>query len=98
MASAATGTTRSSQSRGSSRRRQRVTHGPPLSQSAATPRYDRRVAGVPEIRGDFDELKKTLDAEIDSITLPETVAVPPAPADTEKQNEAYETEQTEQTE
>jgi murein DD-endopeptidase MepM/ murein hydrolase activator NlpD len=49
-----------------------------------------RLDGVriipPRLRGDFDDLKKTLDAEIDSITLPE--APPPAPdAATEKPNE-----------
>ncbi|HEY2366526.1 MAG TPA: peptidoglycan DD-metalloendopeptidase family protein [Polyangiaceae bacterium] len=39
-----------------------------------------RLDGVriipPRFRGDFDELKKTLDAEIDSITLPESKDVP----------------------
>ena len=51
-----------------------------------------RLDGVriipPRLRGDFDEVKKTLDAEIDSITLPD--APPPSPLDTsatEKPNE-----------
>lgn len=49
-----------------------------------------RLDGVriipPRLRGDFDDLKKTLDAEIDSITLPE--APPPTPdAAGEKPNE-----------
>ncbi len=39
-----------------------------------------RLDGVrivpPRLRGDFDELKKTLDAEIDSITLPESKDLP----------------------
>jgi murein DD-endopeptidase MepM/ murein hydrolase activator NlpD len=37
----------------------------------------------PRLRGDFDELKKTLDAEIDSITLPEAPAQTPAAAPSE---------------
>jgi murein DD-endopeptidase MepM/ murein hydrolase activator NlpD len=49
----------------------------------------------PRLRGDFDEQKKTLDAEIDSITLPEASTGPPSKDDGDKQNEADETEQTE---
>jgi murein DD-endopeptidase MepM/ murein hydrolase activator NlpD len=49
-----------------------------------------RLDGVrivpPRLRGDFDELKKTLDAEIDSITLPESKDLPkdttPPPSNT----------------
>jgi murein DD-endopeptidase MepM/ murein hydrolase activator NlpD len=52
-----------------------------------------RLDGVriipPRLRGDFDDLKKTLDAEIDSITLPESPALATGAADapSDKPNE-----------
>ena len=46
----------------------------------------------PRLRGDFDELKKNLDAEIDSITLPDAPSIPASQAADEKPNETEETE------